>query len=184
MRLFGGEDWYLQIDSHHRFVQDWDTKLIDQAMLTQSPRPLLTTYASAFSRGQESKAREQVTQLDFDRFTAEGIILTRPRLIVEPLPAPIPARFVSAHFLLAPGRFVGDVPYDPELYFTGEEITLAVRAFSHGYDLYHPASHILWHKYTRAYRPLHWDDHTSASGADLTWGSRRKTRRQHVLRPD
>ncbi len=172
MRLFGGEDWYLQIDSHHRFVQDWDTKLIDQAMLTQSPRPLLTTYASAFSRGQESKAREQVTQLDFDRFTAEGIILTRPRLIVEPLPAPIPARFVSAHFLLAPGRFVGDVPYDPELYFTGEEITLAVRAFSHGYDLYHPASHILWHKYTRAYRPLHWDDHTSASGADLTWGQR------------
>ena len=172
MSLFGDEDWYLQLDSHHRFIQDWDTRLIDQAALTESPRPLLTTYAAAFSHGQEPNAREQVTQLDFDRFTDEGIILTKPRLIVEPPPTPIPARFVSAHFLLAPGRFVNDVSYDPELYFTGEEITLAIRAFSHGYDLFHPAKHILWHEYTRAYRPLHWEDHTAASGAGLAWGQR------------
>ena len=172
MSLFDDEDWYLQLDSHHRFIQDWDTRLIDQAALTESPRPLLTTYAAAFSRGQEPNAREQVTQLDFDRFTDEGIILTKARLIVEPPPTPIPARFVSAHFLLAPGQFVSDVSYDPELYFTGEEITLAIRAFSHGYDLFHPVKHILWHDYTRAYRPLHWEDHVAASGAGPAWGQR------------
>ena len=34
MSLYDGEDWYLQLDSHHRFAQDWDTKLTEQAALT------------------------------------------------------------------------------------------------------------------------------------------------------
>ena len=24
MKLYDGEDWFLQLDSHHRFEQDWD----------------------------------------------------------------------------------------------------------------------------------------------------------------
>jgi hypothetical protein len=27
--LYAGEDFYFQLDSHHRFVQDWDSKLIE-----------------------------------------------------------------------------------------------------------------------------------------------------------
>ncbi len=65
------------------------------------------------------------------------------------LQRPLRARFVSAHFLFTLGAFVNDVPYDPELYFHGEEIMLAIRAFTHGYDLFHPPEHILWHEYTR-----------------------------------
>lgn len=172
MSLFGDEDWYLQLDSHHRFIQGWDTRLIDQAALTESSLPLVTTYPSAFSPGREADAPEQVTQIDFHRFTKEGVILTRPRIIFDPPRTPIQARFVAAGFLFAPGRFVNDVCYDPELYFIGEEITLAVRAFSHGYDLYHPVKHILWHEYTRPHRPRHWDDHTSASGVGLSWDQR------------
>ena len=46
-----------------------------------------------------------------------------------------------------------NVPYDPTLYFLGEEITLAVRAYTHGYDLFHPSETIVWHEYTRNGRP-------------------------------
>jgi len=48
---------------------------------------------------------------------------------------PFRARFLAAGFLFAPGCFVQEVPYDPELYFMGEKSAMTVRAFTHGYDL-------------------------------------------------
>ena len=172
MKLYRGEDWYLQLDSHHRFAQDWDVRLIEQAALTHSEKPVLSTYAASFTPGAEASAPEQVTRMEFDCFTEQGAVLARPGVIAESPARPIPARFVSAHFLFAPGSFVHEVPYDPELYFIGEEITLAVRAFTHGYDLFHPSLHILWHEYTRVGRAKHWDDHTGESGAQIAWHER------------
>jgi hypothetical protein len=84
-------------------------------------------------------------------------------------PRPRRARFLSAHFLFAPGRFVDDVPFDPDLYFTGVESTLTVRAFTHGYDLFHPGVPIIAHEYTRDYRTKHWEDHRSARGDGVGW---------------
>jgi hypothetical protein len=52
-----------------------------------------------------------------------------------------------------------DVPHDPELYFHGEEINITVRAFTHGYDLFHPHRTVVWHEYSRESRRKHWDDH-------------------------
>jgi hypothetical protein len=75
------------------------------------------------------------------------------------LPGPIAARFFSAHFAFTLGRFCTEVPHDPKLYFFGEEPTLAVRAFTHGYDLFHPHRLVLWHHYGRTELPKHWADH-------------------------
>ena len=172
MKLYQGEDWYLQLDSHHRFTQDWDDKLVEQAALTGSPRPVLTTYVAGFTPGREAEATEEVTTMEFDCFTEHGVLLPKPAVAPGPVVSPIRARFLSAHFLFAPGGFVHDVPYDPELYFLGEEITLAVRAFTHGYDLFHPARHIVWHEYTRAGRAKHWDDHTHETGSPVAWWER------------
>ena len=66
--------------------------------------------------------------------------------------------------MIAPQTFLRDVPYDPELYFGGEEITLSVRAFTHGYDLFEPSRVLLWHEYSRSYRRKHWDDHVGDDG--------------------
>jgi hypothetical protein len=35
-----------------------------------------------------------------------------------------------------------------------------VRAFTHGYDLFHPHRLIAWHEYTRKGRTKHWEDHS------------------------
>lgn len=182
MNLYDGEDWYLQLDSHHRFAQNWDAKLIGQAALIERAKPVLTTYAAAFTPGAEAHAREQITIIGFDRFSKEGVVLTKPGVIAEPPAIPSRARFISAHFLFAPGSFVREVPYDPELYFLGEEITLAVRAFTHGYDLFHPARHILWHEYTRANRTRHWDDHTHEAGVNVAWHDRDTVSLAKVMR--
>ncbi len=171
MERWTGQDWYLQLDSHHRFVPGWDTLLLHEAACSGSPRPVLSTYAPAYSPDEavpeaELDASAQPTTMEFDAFLPDGIPLFRPRRIPvwNQRDRPRRARFLSAHFAFAPGEFVRDVPYDPELYFLGEEITLAVRAFTSGYDLFEPSRTILWHEYTRARRRKHWEDHTGERG--------------------
>jgi hypothetical protein len=183
MKLWSNEDFFLQIDSHHRFVQDWDAKLLAHAERSGAAKPLLTTYGAPFDPAAPLPPGEPM-QMDFDRFTEDAIPLFRPRVIPgwQSLDRPLAARFLSGHFLFAPGSFVTEVPYDPELYFHGEEISLSIRAFTSGYALFHPPEHILWHEYTRAHRNKHWDDHVRANGVAREWhqcdaASRQKVRR-------
>jgi hypothetical protein len=63
------------------------------------------------------------------------------------------------------GQFCKEVPHDPEYYFHGEEISIAVRAYTWGYDLFHPHKVVCWHEYTRKGRTKQWDD-------DKDWGKR------------
>lgn len=162
-KRFCGEEYTLCLDSHHRFVQGWDTKCIEMLRLLQEDgiaKPLLTTYASPFVPANDPRGRsQQVMRMDFDRFIPEGAIFFRPSAMPQKTPKPVPSRFLSAHFIFTLGQFCTEVPYDPEFYFHGEEISLAVRAFTHGYDLFHPNETILWHEYTRKGREKHWDDH-------------------------
>ena len=184
MRLYDGEDFYLQLDSHHRFVDGWDVKAIDALDRTGSGKPLLTAYATPFDPGSEERS-DTPMQMNFDRFTPEGIVLFRPGELRDwrTLSDPRRARFVSAHFLFAPGTFVADVPYDADLYFIGEEIMLTLRAFTHGYDLYHPSTVLVWHEYTREYRAhKHWTDHTSANGVPVEWHARDRASLEKVER--
>jgi hypothetical protein len=182
MKLWDGEDFFLQLDSHHRFAQDWDALLLSLAEGSGAAKPLLTTYGAPFDPRSAAPENGEPMQMDFDHFTADGIPMFRPRAIPDwrELQRPIRARFVSAHFLFAPGSFVEEVPYDPDLYFHGEEITMAIRAFTHGYTLLHPHQHVLWHEYTREYRTKHWDDHVQAQGIELEWHARDATSRAKV----
>jgi hypothetical protein len=75
-----------------------------------------------------------------------------------------PTAFVAAGFLFAPSDIIEDVPYDPHIYFQGEEITLAVRLWTHGWDLFTPNRHVIYHDYTQRRREKrHWDDQTNWS---------------------
>ena len=164
---YKGETYTLQLDSHHRFVYGWDELLIQMHNNLKSQgvlKPVLTTYASSFNPEKDPQERAMVPyKLMFDRFIPEGAVFFLPATIDNwrELTMPQPARFYSGHFCFAPGSFCVDVQHDPNYYFHGEEISIAVRAFTHGYDLFHPHRLVLWHEYTRVGRPKHWDDHNT-----------------------
>jgi len=183
MSLWEGEDYFLQIDSHHRFAEDWDAKLIQNGMVSGSSKPILTTYCPAYVPGDEDKRRNSPTRMDFDYFTEDGIALFKPAFLdVEPNWRPVKARFVSGHFLFAQGSFVQEVPYDPHLYFLGEETTLAIRAYTWGYDLFHPTEALLWHEYSRSNRRKHWDDHVEGAPVERVWYERDRDSRERIRR--
>jgi hypothetical protein len=126
-----------------------------------SEKAILTAYAPHYDPRKAKPQKSVPWKIAFDKFTPDGRLLTRPSFIENhrELVRLIPARFYSAHFAFTIGAFCEEVKHDPLLYFLGEEITIAVRAFTHGYDLYHPHQVIVWHEYTRNYRRKHWDDH-------------------------
>lgn len=160
LSLYQGEDFLFQIDSHHRFVEHWDAILLSQIEASGETKPLLTAYAQAFDPSGKLPTAGLPTMMLLKEFTEQGIPTfaqaARPEWRGGP---PRRARFLSGHFIFTLGRFVQDVPYDPDLYFIGEEISMAVRAFTHGYSLLHPSEHVMWHEYSRKQRIMHWDDH-------------------------
>ena len=81
MKLWQGEEYFLQLDSHHRFVPDWDVKLLEQLARTGSAKPLLTAYATPFTPGDPDVLDSDALQMNFDRFTEEAIVLFRPGAI-------------------------------------------------------------------------------------------------------
>jgi hypothetical protein len=182
--LYSGEDYTLQLDSHHRFAPNWDDtliKMLEGLRKSGHKKPLLTAYAPSFDPENDPEGRTQEAwKMDFDRFIPEGAVFFLPAAIPgwKKLRKPVPARFYSAHMCFADGHFAVDVQHDPNYYFHGEEISIAVRAYTHGYDLFHPHKPVIWHEYTRKGRTKHWDDHTGAAGT-TNWG---KTNSESHLR--
>lgn len=161
MELWDGEQWYLQLDSHHRFAQGWDEMLLEEIARADSDRPILTTYGPPYSRDEAELTETTPMSMQFNGFTPQGFPVFRPGPVADwqQRTQPRRARFASAHLLFASSSFVHDVPCDPELYFTGDEAVLGVRAYTHGYDMFEPSRVIVWHEYVRPSQPKHWDDH-------------------------
>ena len=171
--LYDGEKYTLQLDSHHRFAQDWDATLIEMLTDLQKEghaKPLITAYIPSFDPENDPGGRVQVPwKLTFDRFIPEGAVFMLPASFSsaegDDLTKPMLGRFYSAHFAFSVGDFAREVKHDPNYYFHGEEISIAARAFTHGYDIFYPHKIVAWHEYTRKGRTKQWDD-------DPGWGLR------------
>jgi hypothetical protein len=167
--LYNGEEYTLQLDSHHRFIKSWDTEMIAMLKGLQEKgfeKPLITAYLPSYNPKTDPEGRTNVPwKMNFDRFIPEGVVFFMPGSIDnwQNLTEPVRARFYSAHFAFTLGQFCLEVPHDPQYYL-------------HGYDLFHPHKLIAWHEYTRQGRTKHWDDHKSENKSrvidGMDWGQR------------
>ena len=156
--LYDGEAYLLQIDSHTLFEADWDATLRTQhdALLQHSSRPLMTTYPYRFDmvNGEPVPAKRHGNSVLVLRPVASAVLADDNPLIMfgtkfveaEREPA-VPGCHIAGGFIFCAGRFIDEVPYDPYLYFQGEEQNLSVRAYTRGWDIFHPASVPLYHLY-------------------------------------
>jgi hypothetical protein len=177
--LYDNEEYTLQLDSHHRFVKNWDTlciKMIKDLQNKGYAKPLLTGYIPSFDPENDPEKRILVPwKMNFDKFIENKIVVFLPGEFSEEekrLNEPIKSKFYSAHFCFTLGIFSIEVQHDPLLYFIGEEINIAMRAYTFGYTLFHPNCVIAWHEYTRKGRSKHWDD-------DKEWWKIDKESKEH-----
>jgi hypothetical protein len=192
-KLWKGEEYTMQLDSHHRFLQDWDEELIHMMEQTGSEKPIITAYAGMYRPSDNTLLNVEPYKMVPSNFTPGGTILFRPHHIPgwEKLTEPLPARFVSGHFFFTWGIHCEEYKYDPNIYFAGDEISLSIRSFTLGYDLFHPHKTIVWHEYTREGRTKHWTDFNSenkeAGIVEKPWwemDNESKRRLRHMLQEE
>lgn len=183
-QLMGDQDYILQLDSHHRFAQDWDVTLIEMhnQREKQGYKPILAAYLPLYTPFNDPAGRSmEPWQQQFACFYPHGTIFIRPSLLhgwKDMTEAPF-SRFLSGHFCFARTEWAREIKHDPDIYFSGEEINLTVRSYTHGYDMFHPHKLVVWHSTMREERSgmLKWDDDAKL-GVD--WWNRQNTARAKI----
>ena len=160
--LWAGEEFTLQLDSHMRFEPGWDEILLAIWANCRNEKAVLSSYMPGFSPP-DFKERQWIFGMSAARFDQDKILtfVGAPAWEVgggEPN-RPVPGAFVAASMLFGPASIISDVPYDPGLYFFGEEVSLSVRLWTSGYDIYHPNRLVLFHNWERSARRTHFEDH-------------------------
>lgn len=164
MSLYKNETWYFQLDSHMLFDLGWDEWFINKAieLEEQYSKPVISGYPKNFVFEQNAPVRQNEVGTrvhilqENSKFTDNALLLTG-QAKTYPLQTPVKAWHAAAGCLFTRGEFVNEIPYDPQIYFQGEEQTLALRAFTHGWDVFHLPDMPIYHYWSRDKRTAHWD---------------------------
>lgn len=156
--LHGGEEYVLHVDSHMRFASFWDVCVIDQYSRCPGDKKVLTEYAihygEAMAEPVDSEWFDKSVQMygkkvgfsyfqentDKARFTGKYSFHG---------PTPQCGAFIGGHFLFGCPEMDIDVPPDPDTFFTADEACVAMRLWTHGYDIWHPGVRAVYHLYGR-----------------------------------
>lgn len=183
-KLLTDQDYILQLDSHHRFAENWDETLIEMhnGLESKGYKPILAAYLPLYTPFNDPQGRADVPwQQQFVCFYPHGTIFIRPALLHgwEKMTEPPMSRFLSGHFCFARNEWAKEIKHDPDIYFSGEEINLTVRSYTHGYDMFHPHKLVIWHSTMREERSgmLKWDD-DAKTGVD--WGRKQDYARKKI----
>lgn len=193
--LYQDEEYLLQIDSHTWFDSGWDVQLIEclNHLKHISAKPVLSTYPPPFEFDDDNKPFKTLAP-------TTAIYALRPYPETKPSADCATLGFrvehvqggefiegyhIGAGFLFAPGAFVQDVPYDPYMYFHGEEQNLAIRAFTHGWNIFHPQQSVipLFHLYKQknvSHRTHHWHPDYEAQRV-VKWSELKKRADRRLL---
>ena len=158
MLMYRGERYFLLLDSHNRFVNHWDYRMIQELHRAPSKKAVLSHYPTAYTGpGQNLDQVTYVTVMCNAHFIGTGF-LRMDGMVMERSALPRLQPFSAAGFLFADASLVLEVPFDPYLdyVFDGEEILYSARMWTHGWDLYAPSQNLLFHFYGRPDAPRVW----------------------------
>lgn len=167
MDHYNGEEYFFQIDSHLRFVKNWDIKLLSMMEFVkeqeQTHKVILSQFPAPYTIHTGDREYYPKNDKDFwDRVSWTRVVNTwygawaGHREEIEDKTKPHPSHTVLAGFLFAHGDFVKEIPYDERITFMGEELCIAIRAYTRGWKIYAPNEMLVWHFYKRKDRPKVW----------------------------
>ncbi len=155
--LWDNETYLLQIDSHTLFEENWDELLIEQHthLLKISKKPIITTYPYGFKFDENlnptfkrpSGTHVLTLEPHPDALLEEDNAVLRFTAVHLKSAVAINGYHIAAGFIFTHASFIEEVPYDPYLYFHGEEQSLNIRAYTRFWEVYHPTWIPLYHHY-------------------------------------
>jgi hypothetical protein len=154
-QFYNGEDFYFQCDSHSRFVDGWDEIAIHSILDYQIQgiaKPLITMYPGNYwykditfkEIGHDVLDLDYKSKISFSQKPEEFKELRIPSQTAVPAEGEIYTKSVSAGCVFTVGPFMAP---NKDMAFWGEEIMMAARAYTHGYDLLVPKQQFMYHLY-------------------------------------
>lgn len=163
-RLDTSFDYYLQVDSHTQFIKDWDDILVSDYIKSEEywgGDIIFTSYPEfylyddfgnkTFSKSDKSSCL-RIQTMDDDRTLYEP----KYKTCIDSDFGNFHAYFCAGFAFGRAGLFL-KVPYDKDIYFSGEEQTMSVRFFCNDIKLISPPRNYSFHHYDGHKRDRHWE---------------------------
>lgn len=160
-QLWEGEEYTLMIDSHMRFVPGWDEQMFTELAACATDKAVLSSSPVRYEPPNKLGTNMMPTVRRTKQFLPDGNIRGQGEHLDRVPEKPLRGAFINAGFSFSRSEIIEEVPFDPYMYFDQEEITYALRLFTHGWDIYSPRRQMLYHYYNtgkESVRPLHWSD--------------------------
>jgi hypothetical protein len=178
-KLYRGEKYHLLIDSHSYLAPGWDENLIAQLESKPSAKPVLTTSAPPFTFDPEGEVVLPWAGTDCDGVPLIRCSQNSPhgfldfQMSAARSPGPNTRTcFMVCNFVFTHGRWIVDVPEDPDMINASHECALAVRSYTHGYDMFVPDEIQVWHldysNYREGFRRTVWETKSLSWQAEAT----------------
>jgi len=169
--FYDGEDYYFQIDSHTRFVKNWDEILINcyKKYLSEGCNPVITAYPSNYWYDDDCSTiiidnPSPIQTIIFEKEKPDSIeskFIPQKASMNEQ--GNIFCRSVSGGSIFSSGS-ISEISPNKKMFYWGEELLTALRLFTHGYDLMLPEEQTIFHLYfnpingARNFRRHAWND--------------------------
>lgn len=154
-KFYNGEDYYLQVDAHTRFRQNWDKIIIDdlESHLSVGNNCILTAYPPGYWYNEDG-----TEFLDLDasaglirlkRNAAQKKNFKENRLIDQEgivQDGTFCSESISGGFIFGPGE-ISNVVQNPAIFYFGEEFLRAASFYTNGYNLVSPKINVVFHLY-------------------------------------
>lgn len=164
--LWNGEEFFLQIDSHTKFVKNWDSICINMIRNIKqnkiSQKPVLSYYPKEYKNYQTytDEQKYNVPRMCKSFFNERGMISFLASQEINTNNKVYKTPHLAGGMFFCESSFLNELPFDPDLpyLFVGEEILHSIRFFTNGWDIFTPSENILFHEYTRSGKPKIWTD--------------------------
>ena len=170
-QMIDDEKYVYQIDSHMRFVKHWDTKMIEQLLSLNDEKAFISFYPSSCT---EEMMTLPLNSSVFDNPTSGGIMRVgnfreddSPFVETKCIELSLNNKEAKRNPFVAAGNFFSfseihkTILHDPLMYFYGDELPMAIRYYTHGWNNYCFGESYIYHQYERKNHSLPTVDNSS-----------------------
>ena len=148
--MFSNEDYFFQIDCHTRFYDNWDVKIINcfNECKKINDKAIISHYPVNIN--DIGKKDNIIVNISTVRCIDINMGIKTHGRFVNTSSCPKKSWGISAAMLFFDRKAYSDVPFDKDIYFGlqfEEQVVLAARYWTSGYDIFTPNTHIIATEY-------------------------------------
>lgn len=148
--MFSDEDYFFQIDCHTRFYQNWDEKIIKcfNDCKKINNKAIISHYPVNIN--DIGKKDDIIVNISTVRCIDINMGIKTHGRFINRSQCPKKSWGISAAMLFFDKKAYNDIPFDKDIYFGlqfEEQVVLAARYWTSGYDIFTPDEHIIATEY-------------------------------------